>query len=200
MPKLDPYLKITKCPHCSVDNPNLKNEAGFNTTADNGANTRAWKIYKCIRCGGVVTAWAHPHDNEVKEIFPSSEVLDNILPEKVKTFLQQAIDTVFAPSGSVMLCASAVDAMLKEKGYLDGSLYSRINKGVEEGLLTKEMGTWAHQVRLDANEQRHSDINAGLPTTEEAKQAIEFTKTLSEFLFVLPSRVTKGIAATKTDE
>lgn len=152
MPKLDPYLKITKCPHCSVDNPNLKNEAAFNTTADNGANTRAWKIYKCMRCGGVVTAWANTQDNEVRQIFPSSEVLDNILPEKVKTFLQQAMDTVFAPAGSVMLCASAVDAMLKEKGYIEGSLYSRINKGIEDGLLTKEMGTWAHQVRLDAND------------------------------------------------
>lgn len=151
-----------------------------------------------MRCGGAVTAWAHPHDSEVRQIFPSSETLDDILPGKVKSFLQQAMDTVFAPAGSVMLCASAVDAMLKEKGLIEGSLYTRINKGIEEGILTKEMATWAHQVRLDANDQRHSDINAGLPTIDDAKQAIEFTKTLSEFLFVLPSKVSKGIEATKS--
>ena len=34
-----------------------------------------------------------------------------------------------------MLAASAVDAMLKEKGYIDGSLYARINKAAEEHLI-----------------------------------------------------------------
>jgi len=199
MPKLDPYLKISKCPHCSVDNPNLKCVATFTTTADDRTNTRDWGVYQCMRCGGAVTAWAYPHDGEARKVFPSPEILDDILPEKVKSFLQQAMDTVFAPAGSVMLCASAVDAMLKEKGLSEGSLYTRINKGIEEGFLTKEMATWAHQVRLDANDQRHSDVNAGLPTTDDAKQAIEFTKTLSEFLFVLPSKVTKGIEATKSE-
>lgn len=89
--------------------------------------------------------------------------------------------------------------MLKEKGYLESSLYARINKATEDGLLTKEMATWAHQVRLDANDQRHTDVNSGLPTIAEAKQAIEFTKTLSEFLFVLPAKVSRGIA-TSTPE
>jgi hypothetical protein len=41
-----------------------------------------------------------------------------------------------------MLCASAVDAMLKEKGYEEGTLNQRIDKAVEDHLLTKEMGTW----------------------------------------------------------
>ena len=42
-----------------------------------------------------------------------------------------------------MLCASAVDAMLKEKGHQDGTLNQRINKAVEDHLLTQEMGDWA---------------------------------------------------------
>lgn len=118
------------------------------------------------------------------------------MPLKVKTYLQQAIDSVFAPAGSVMLCASAVDAMLKEKGLVEGTLYSRINKVAESGLLTKEMATWAHQVRLDANDQRHSETANDLPTMDEAKQAIEFTKTLADFIFILPLKITRGIQAT----
>ena len=119
------------------------------------------------------------------------------LPEKVKAYLQQAIDSTFAPSGSVMLCASAVDAMLKQKDYLEGTLYSRINKAADKGLLTKEMATWAHQVRLDANDERHSDTESTLPTVDEAKKAIEFTKTLAGFLFILSAKVTRGIAESK---
>ncbi|MCG9898798.1 MAG: DUF4145 domain-containing protein [Hydrotalea sp.] len=198
MPNLEASLKLKRCPHCSVDNPNLVAAVHeFVTKADNGSNQRQWLAYSCVRCGGVVTASCYPNNRQVQSIYPEPQSVNEILPEKVKTYLQQAIDSVFAPAGSVMLCASAVDAMLKEKGLTEGNLYSRINKASENGLMTKEMATWAHQVRLDANDQRHSDVEASLPTVDDAKQSIEFTKTLAEFLFVLPSKVTRGIEATK---
>ena len=197
MARLDDHLKLQRCPHCSVDNPNLFGVAGpINTISDDSHTQRAWRIYSCKRCGGVVIAWAYVIDGEIRGTIPDTEKIDSNLPSKVKAYLQQAIDSTFAPSGSVMLCASSVDAMLKEKGYLTGSLYSRINKASEDGLLTKEMATWAHQVRLEANDQRHSDEEAQLPTVDDAKKAIEFTKTLSEFLFVLPAKVARGILST----
>lgn len=196
MLNLDQYLKIARCPFCAIDNPNLSSIAQFNTAADNGGNPRRWRAYQCARCGGVVVAYAMSNIMAVADYYPRGVTIDDILPEKVKAYLQQAIDSVFAPAGSVMLCASSVDAMLKEKGLKEGSLYTRINQAVTQGWLTPEMSTWAHQVRLDANDQRHADEDTGLPTVEDAKQAIEFTKTLSEFLFVLPSKVTRGIQAT----
>jgi DNA-directed RNA polymerase subunit RPC12/RpoP len=197
---LDQHLKISRCPHCSVDKPNLSTAANFETTDDKGLNRRNWRIYKCARCGGVVTASATANNNSVTQIFPAIQQVDVILPEKVGNFLQQAIDSTFAPSGSIMLCASAVDAMLKERLYKVGSLYSRIEKAIEDGLLTEEMGRWAHQVRLDANDERHADDSAIFPNVENARQAIEFTTTLAELLFVLPSKVSRGIAATKIKE
>ena len=161
---------------------------------------------KCRECGAYIFAEdvevsllqrEKVNGKEVIETFPKPETLDSNLPTKVKTFLQQAMDSVFAPAGSVMLCASSVDAMLKDKGYNEGSLYKRIEEAIAKGLLTKEMGTWAHQVRLDANDQRHADENVDLPSVENAIQAVEFTKTLAEFLFVLPSKVSRGITATQ---
>ena len=47
--------------------------------------------------------------------------------------------------------------MLKAKDYTEGSLYSRIDKAVEDRLITKEMAAWAHEVRLDANDQPMND-------------------------------------------
>lgn len=194
---LDTYLKLNRCPHCSVDNPSLVTvKEEFKTGSDDGSNVRIWRAYRCGRCGGVVTAYCNTRTRDVQSWFPSAKQVDESLPAKVKAFLQQAIDSTFAPSGSVMLCASAVDAMLKEKGYTQGSLYSRINKAIEDHLLTQEMGTWAHQVRLDANDERHADENADLPTVDDAKKVIEFASTLAEFLFVLPSKVTRGIQST----
>jgi Domain of unknown function (DUF4145) len=92
-----------------------------------------------------------------------------------------------------MLCASAVDAMLKAHGYEKGWLNERINKAVADSLLTKEMGEWAHHIRLEANDPRHADQNASDTTQEQAEQSIEFTEALADILFVLPSRIKRGI-------
>ena len=102
------------------------------------------------------------------------------------------MSSIHAPVGAVVTAASAVDAMLKSKGYKDGSLYSRIDQAAKDHLITSEMAAWAHEIRLEANDQRHADENAPLPTSEDAAKVIEFAKALGQFLFVLPARVERG--------
>ena len=114
------------------------------------------------------------------------------LPPRAKDFLTQAIASVHAPAGAVMLTASSVDAMLKAKGYREGSLYTRIDAAANDHLITEEMSAWAHEIRLDANDQRHADEEAPLPEAADAEKAIEFAKALAQFLFVLPARVERG--------
>ena len=92
-----------------------------------------------------------------------------------------------------MLAASAVDAMLKDKGYNEGSLYSRINEAKDDHLITEGMAAWAHNIRLDANDQRHADQGAGLPKQEDASRCLEFAQALGQFLYVLPARVERGL-------
>jgi hypothetical protein len=130
----------------------------------------------------------------VTEIYPAPQQIDDDLPRKAKAFLEQAVLSINAPAGAVMLAASSVDAMLKSKGYVENSLYSRIEKAAKDHLITEGMATWAHDVRLDANDHRHADEKADLPTTEDAQRAIDFTKALGMFMFVLPARVTRGIS------
>ena len=196
--KLNDYLLLPRCPHCSIDTPSLVAlDAVKFTTAHNGENKRAWRFYKCQRCGGIVTASGGNTTMIVTNTYPSTFQLSDVLPDRVKEYLKQAIDSIFAPSGSVMLSASAVDAMLKEKGYKDGSLYKRIDKAKNDGLITSDMAQWAHQVRLDANDERHADENATMPTVEDAKQSTEFAITLAELIYVLPSKVSRGIETTK---
>jgi hypothetical protein len=171
----------------------------FETSSFNGSNKRTWVTYACQRCGGVTTAWAYQEGFEIQQMFPNAVSLDGSIPDRAKAYLDQAIDSLHAPSGSIMLSASSVDAMLKEKGYREGSLYSRINKAAEYHLITKEMAEWAHEVRLDANDQRHADESASLPTEKEAQITIDFTLALAQFLFVMPSRVQQGIEKAKIE-
>lgn len=133
--------------------------------------------------------------DDISEIYPAPMQVDGALPPTAKEYLTQAINSLHAPAGSVMLCASAVDAMLKAKNYTTGSLYTRINKAATDHLITDGMKEWAHEVRLDANDQRHADQAATFPTTADAQRSIEFVQSLGQFLFVLPAQVARGRAA-----
>ena len=133
-------------------------------------------------------------------MFPPGTEVDENIPEPARDYLKQALNTLHAPAGSVMLSASAVDAMLKYKGYTEGSLYSRIDKAKEDNLITEEMALWAHEVRLDANEPRHADQEAPLPSEDDARKCVEFVISLGQFLFVLPARVERGREEARTSE
>lgn len=193
VPLLTANLLLGRCPHCSVANPNLRKAHHFDTTDHTGQNRRVWAIYVCGSCGGVVTASASNHNAIVLEHFPATRAISDELPERPKAYLQQALESLHAPAGAVILAASAVDAMLKVKGLTEGSLYARIERAAQEHLITQDMSVWAHEVRLDANEQRHADGAAQLPTEEDASKAIDFASALGEILFVLPKRVQRGI-------
>jgi hypothetical protein len=131
---------------------------------------------------------------EVVHLYPAHQVFDPSIPERVVHFLKQAYDTMHAPSASIVVAAAAVDAMLKSIGYKDGNLYKRIEKAASDHLITNGMKEWAHHIRLEANEERHADENAPMPTTEDVKQCLDFAMALAEFLFVLPDRVRKGLS------
>lgn len=190
-----------RCPHCSVSRPTMNIVFSPTTTvAHDGQNQRSWSIYQCTTCGGVVLTRApnfaitSPPDKkpEIEDMWPQAESVSDALPEKPRAFLSQAIASLHAPAGAIMLAASSIDAMLKDKGHKKGNLSDRIDEASKNHLITSEMAAWAHEIRLDANDQRHADENAPLPTEADAKKVIDFAKALAEFLYVLPAMVTRG--------
>lgn len=197
---LSQNLQLERCPHCKIDNPNLHELHRLETKDHQNSNKKKWIIYVCRRCGRLVTAASRDFNLKVIEYYPSLNRIDENIPSPAYDYLQQANDTIHSPSGSILLSASAIDSMLKIKGYTSGNLYTRINKAAKEHLITQEMSKWAHKVRLNANEQRHADEDSGLPTIEDAQNTLEFTKALAQFLFVLPSKIADGIKASSTED
>jgi len=149
-------------------------------------------MHACSTCGGVVLSMTPLREQFIEKMWPEMASVSDAVPARAREFLTQALGSLHAPAGAQMLAASSVDAMLKEKGLRTGSLYARIREAATNHLITEEMALWAHEVRLDANDQRHADDNAPLPTQEEAEKTIEFVQALAQFLFVLPALVTRG--------
>ena len=200
MPTLNSLLDLRRCPHCRVDNQNLLQVHKITTLSYDSAVKRVWGIYRCNRCGGIISAASWAENQPVTEIYPSGIEVDENIPSKAKAFLNQAIDSIHAPSGAIMLAASSIDAMLKEKGYKEGKLFGRINKAAADHVITSEMAKWAHEVRLDANDERHADEEAELPNSKDAKKTIDFALALAEYLFILPSKIERGIKEAKLTE
>jgi hypothetical protein len=128
-------------------------------------------------------------------VLPSPKNVDDDLPNRARRYLEQAVQSLHTPDGAVMLAGSAIDAMLKEKGLVTGSVYARIEQAVTEGILTKDMSEWAHAVRLEANSPRHADLDDPHATPLRAQQVVDFATSLGDFLFVLPARVRRGLDA-----
>jgi hypothetical protein len=159
-----------------------------------------WNVHACATCGGLVSAGTVKDRRGVMNsnalwVIPAPRSVDSSLPERVAYSLGQAQETLTSPSASVLMAAAAVDAILKEKGLKDGSLYARIEKAATDGIITKEMASVAHDVRLDANAERHVDDQSKPPTDEDAQRCFEFAEALAEMIFVLPRRVKRTALA-----
>lgn len=193
---------IERCPQCSVAKPLLKKvdkahfhhkEAGYNIIEYCRFTAR------CSHCENHVLFYGscksdHTTRDEPKNLsvictFPKAEVAAEELPPRAFKFFQQALQSKHTPDGALMLAASAIDAMLKDKGYTAGSLYERIDSAYNAGILTGEMSSWAHEIRLSANEPRHADETFEGATPQDAEQILAFAKALGEYLYVLPARV-----------
>lgn len=186
-------LPLDRCPHCAVAKPVLVNQSVHQAADHANQNQRTWALYKCYSCGGMVMAVAPGSQGaDITQIWPAPEAVSEAIPQRAREFLSQAIASIHAPAGAVMLTASAVDAMLKDKGLKEGSLNSRIDAAAGAHLITQEMASWAHEIRLDANDQRHADEHAELPSAADANKVIEFARALAQFLYVLPARVERG--------
>jgi len=196
---------IERCPQCNVAKPSLTAMWTSDLQAvENGHQRQRWGVFQCSNCQRMTMAegMAMPlNQGQVRSehqiivrLYPTVREVDKSLPDDAQRYLKQAVDTLFAPDASTVMAASAVDAMLKAKGFRDGSLYARIDQAVQDHVLTEGMGRWAHKVRLEANAVRHADDQAPQPTAAEAAQVVEFASALGDFLFVFTARVDQGVS------
>ncbi|RVU19124.1 DUF4145 domain-containing protein [Methylobacterium oryzihabitans] len=191
-------LQLPRCPHCQIANPLLNRfwQPSFTNRSD-GQNQDIWAAFSCSSCGSVVTARCYPEygqDPVIVSIYPDARYAHADIPPIARKFLQQAYETIYAPDAAAVMAGSAVDAMLKELNYTEGSVYKRIEQAVKDHVLTEDMGEWAHSVRLGSNRPRHVDAENPHVSPEEAKRSVNFAEALGQFLFVLKAQIARGLA------
>jgi Domain of unknown function (DUF4145) len=191
--------RIARCPHCGVGRPQVARVNDLGTRGN-----RRWAVFTTTCCGGLLLAVGPEGvttDNAPIEIlYPGAQSAAAEIPDPARRYLQQAFETPHAPDAAAVMAGSAVDAMLKHFNLIEGSVYSRIDQAVSQHILTEAMGEWAHEVRLGSNRPRHADKENPHISLQQAQRSVEFAEALGHFLFVLSSRVKKGIEDARTDE
>jgi hypothetical protein len=191
--------RISRCPHCGVGRPLV---AGL--TDYGSRRNRRWAVYTTTCCAGILLAIGPEGDAAnnvpIEVLYPGVQSAAAEIPDPARRYLQQAMETLHAPDAAAVMAGSAVDAMLKHLKLIDGSVYKRIDSAVSQHILTPAMGEWAHEVRLGANRPRHADTENPHVSPHQAQQSVEFAEALGHFLFVLSSRVNKGIEEARTGD
>lgn len=194
-------LRIARCPHCGAGRPQVSLLTDYNVRSN-----RQWATYTTTCCGGVLLAIGRQQEkngfsnSQIETIYPGVRSAAVEIPEPARTYLQQAFETLHAPDAAAVMAGSAVDAMLKQFKLIEGNVYTRIDQAVKQHILTAAMGEWAHEVRLGSNRPRHADTENPHVSPHQAQQSVEFAEALGHFLFVLSSRVKKGIEDAKTGD
>ena len=129
---------------------------------------------------------AHDHAVTKKTMmyppFPSLEAPLHT-PEKTSNYFSQGMDNVksnFDAAGAMF--RKALEFGFKEKfPGIQGNLSERIEQAAKQGLLTKELAEWSHQIRLIGNEAVHGGV-----TKEDIEQLKDFSRLVFFYLFSLP--------------
>lgn len=191
--------RVARCPHCGVGRPQFAQIQDFGIRGN-----RQWAVYCTTCCGGLLLAEGRKGmtvpNGPIETLYPSAPSAAPEIPDPARRYLQQALETLHAPDAAAVMAGSAVDAMLKHFNLIEGSVYHRIDEAVRQHILTAAMGDWAHEVRLGSNRPRHADRENPHISPQQAQQSVEFAEALGHFLFVLSSRINKGIEDARTTE
>jgi hypothetical protein len=123
--------------------------------------------------------------------FTSLKLNENV-PENVQEILSEAKTTYSTKCyrASAVMSRRTLEAITNEKGETSGNLYKRINSLLEKGILDKNLGDWATEIRLIGNNGAHFDpIND--VEKEDANQIILFIEELIKYLYIMPAEIEK---------
>jgi hypothetical protein len=108
-------LELDKCPHCRTTRPTMTRLAESRSADYRQQHLFIWVSYACSVCGKGVLAGARLDPNSGRHVehagmFPAPRTVSDDIPDRARTYLDQALRSLSAPDGAVMLAASSVDA------------------------------------------------------------------------------------------
>lgn len=197
-------IYVGKCPYCFTKNVAFVAQKSFVTKS---GGKRAFFICGC--CGeGVIWEYRSPTSSHASPTDVAGDLFrakfftgeqwpamvegnaPESTPNNVANFFKQATDSLqngnFDAAG--MMFRKSLESATKEidppSAHL--TLFKRVEKLVENHLITPALGEWANEIRLGGNEAAHDDE---MFSKEDAQALKGFTENFLRYAFTLPAAV-----------
>lgn len=187
-------MAFRDCPWCGLRDAQMP-ALLMNGTAAKPGESRYWSVVACPRCAGATLMETNPPNHEpgevIKTVPEDARMRDQVshLPEDVKRFYGNArrvLDTDVPDAAAVQL-RKTLEAASAHFGISEGPLVARIERLIEEGLITKQFGEVLDHVRKVGNVGAHaSDETVDSATAE---RAYRFTTQILRNLFEIPAEL-----------
>lgn len=190
----DQTWRFRNCPWCGL------RDAQFNLlSADLGAEhlgtgaARWWSVMSCPRCAGVVVIETSPPNAtpEIRITLPDegAEVRIAHLPPDVAAYYSAAVRVLEAgvPDAAAVQLRRTLEAAAAHRGVAKGPLVQRIERLIEDGLITTDFGKVLDHIREVGNVGAHA--GDARVDEETARRALRFTTQVLRNLFEIPAEL-----------
>lgn len=118
--------------------------------------------------------------------------LSDDIPIEIQKILQEAKISFSAQCyrASAVMSRRTLEAITVDKGESEGVLAKRIKNLISMGILDKNLGDWATEIRLIGNSGAHFDPIDDVEK-EDANQIILFIEELIKYIYVMPAQIAR---------
>ena len=178
------------CPKCRC-HTNLIHRAGYRKPLGKDAYLY-FSVEECNNCEQhFLTIRVDEQDGPVVKKYPDSlpSPVDELIPQDVKIDFEEALlcFSVGAYRGAAALARRTVQLICVDKGAdSKKTLRDQIDQLLADGVITKDIQEWAHEVRFLGNDAAHPNKNT--VSQDDAKDILDLLESLCEVLYVAPAK------------
>lgn len=178
------------CPNCARYT-NLIHRAGYGKNIDSRIRLY-FSVEECNNCDQhfLTIRNSDQYGGLIKK-YPNSlpKSVNALIPQEIKTDFEEALlcYSISAYRGAAALARRTVELICLDKGAdKDKKLYQQIDELFRNGVITKDIQEWAHEVRFLGNDAAHPSKN--MVSEDDAKDILDLLDSLCEVLYVAPAK------------
>ena len=149
-------------------------------------------LLHCPRCLQPIVAlqtdWGEGWDTPSR-VYPQERIrIDPFMPKPIQSAFSEALQCFKTGSftAAAIMCRKTLEGVCVDFGQTAGSLAARLKALKDNGRIEARLYDWADALRLSGNDAAH-DVNVTV-SKEDARDMIEFTFALTEYLFTYRRR------------
>lgn len=178
------------CPKCKC-HTNLIYRAGYEKPIDRNKSIY-FSVEECNNCEQLfLTIRMNSKYGGLVRKYPNSlpKSINESIPQEIKTDFEEALlcYSVNAYRGAAALARRTVQLIcLDKRADKNKKLYQQIDELFKNGVITKDIQEWAHEVRFLGNDAAHPSKDT--VSKDDAKDILDLLESLCEVLYVAPAK------------